>query len=155
MGRRARTFFLLLGVATVGTLLILVASRQLYTRGVQGEAKLMMSYIHTLERVYKLENSEYVYWDAFYGANAKGVDSCPQPEGAAEVGLLIAGCHRELVAPPRYAYRVLKVEPDRYRIEARSGSDQAGRSVVCFQPEGDELWESSQNMEYLLKKSCD
>lgn len=155
MGRKARSFILVLVVATLGFLLVLVASRQLFTRAVQGEAKLMMSYVHTLERVYRLENHDYVYWDSFYGANQNGVDSCPQPEGAAEIGLLIAACHREGVIPSRYAYRVVKLEPNRYRIEAKSGSDSLGRSVVCFESDQSELWTSSQNMEYALTKSCD
>lgn len=151
---KARSFLLTLLAVGIGGFLIWSFARQLFTRAVQGEAKLMMSYVHTLERVYRLEKKDYLYWDEYYGANQKGVDSCLQPESAAELGFLLPGCHREKAAIPRYAYRVVKTEGDRYAIEAKSGSDKLGRSVVCFSPRADEIWQSSQNMDYVLTKSC-
>ncbi len=154
MGHKLRMLAILMGLVGVFALLVLVASRQLFTRSVRGEAKLMMGYIHTLERVYKLENKRYMLWDKYYGAVLKGEDQCEQPEDAAEVGFLIAGCHREKSLPPRYAYRVLKDAKDHYRVEAKSGSDRQGRSYVCFSEDGNELWESRQNLEYSLVESC-
>ncbi len=154
MGHKLRMLTILMGLTGVFALLVFVASRQLYTRSVRGEAKLMMGYIHTLERVYKLENKRYMHWENFYGSILQGADQCEQPEEAAEVGFFIPGCHREKSMPPRYAYRVIQEPNDRYRIEAKSGSDKAGRSFVCFVETGTELWESRQNLEYSLIESC-
>ncbi|MBC7532799.1 MAG: hypothetical protein H7318_14600 [Oligoflexus sp.] len=147
--------FLISSVSLVGIMLMYVAYHQLYQRGLQAEAKLMISYVHTLERVYKLENKTFVFWDEPYGASLQGQDNCAQPDAAAEVGFIIAGCHRDKAPLPRYAYRIVK-EPvgDHYMVEASSGSDSHGRSFVCFQPDQQDVWQSSQNLEFNQIESC-
>ncbi|MBC7660599.1 MAG: hypothetical protein H7249_12960 [Chitinophagaceae bacterium] len=155
MGHRTRIALLLISVASVCACLGYTAYHQFYQRGVEAEAKLMMSYAHTLERVYKLENRHFIYWDALYGATENGNDNCLQPEAAAEVGFIVPGCHRASALIPRFAYRIVsESQGERYRIEAVSGSDKAGKSYVCFNSSGHELWQSSQNMEFTQVVSC-
>lgn len=155
MGHKARILMLISSTGLVGISLMYVAYHQLYLKGLQAEAKLMISYVHTLERVYKLENKHFVFWDEPYGASLHGSDNCVQPEAAAEVGFLIAGCHRDKSPLPRYAYRVLEESvDDRYRVEASSGSDKNGRSFVCFKPDQQDVWQSSQNLEFSQVVSC-
>ncbi|RZA25370.1 MAG: hypothetical protein EOP10_07035, partial [Proteobacteria bacterium] len=76
MSHKARSLLISLGLVSLGALLVFVLCRQLFIRGVHGEAKLMIGYLHTLERVYRLENKRYEYWDEYYGSNQLGVDSC-------------------------------------------------------------------------------
>ena len=155
MGHKARIMLLFIVLSLIGGSLMYAAYHQLYLRGLEAEAKLMMSYVHTLERVYKLEYRQFMFWDELYGAAQNGEDRCYQPEGAAEVGFFVPGCHREGALVPRYAYRVVKESVgDRYRIEAVSGSDKAGRSFVCFKADQHELWQSSQNLEFTQIVSC-
>lgn len=155
MGHKVRMLMLISSVTLLGCMLIYVAYHQLYLRGLQAEAKLMISYGHTLERVYKLENKHFAFWDEPYGASLLGRDNCVQPEAAAEVGFIIFGCHREKAPLPRYAYRIVK-EPigDHYRIEASSGSDSRGKSFVCFQADQQDIWQSSQNLQFNQVRSC-
>lgn len=154
MTQKLRSFLLLFLVPLGTAFLVWVLSRQMFSRAVQGEAKLMMSYVHTLERVYRLETKNYLYWEEYYGSGQAGADNCAQPEGAAELGFLLPGCHREKSAIPRYAYKVVKNSGDRYLIEAKSGSDKSGRSVVCFSSDQSEIWVSSKSMDYILAKPC-
>ncbi len=155
MGYRARLLCLGLGFFLVTLLLFYAAFHQLYLRGMQAEAKLMTSYLHTLERVYKIENKRFVYWSEPYGAMQLGVDNCRQPAAAAEVGFTVPGCHREQAPLPRYSFRVLRdATGDRLQVEARSGSDALGRSFVCFDAKGHDLWQSSQNLEFAPIESC-
>ncbi len=154
MGYKVRNAFIVITLFVLGAGLILIFSRQLFSRSVRGEAQLLIGYIHTLERVYRIETKEYAGWDQFYGSNLEGSDHCRQPESAAELGFLVAGCHKEKSNAPRYAYRVMKIGDDRYKVEAKSGSDSQKRSFVCFSPGGEEIWESTQNREINLVKSC-
>jgi hypothetical protein len=155
MGHKVRLITMLTGCIAAGVLLVYVAFHQLYQNGLQAEAKLMISYVHTLERVYKLDKKNFVFWTEPYGAMLNGRDNCAQPEAAADIGFYISGCHREGAAIPRYAYRILKESAsDRYRIEASSGSDKEGRSFVCFDSDKQNVWQSSQNLEFSQVESC-
>lgn len=155
-GYRFRTYGIIAALSLVSAPLIYAFFHQISQSAFQAEAKLMISYLHTLERVYRQENGGYAFF-SWYGAPQTGADHCPQPEGAAALGFFIHGCHQERSMPPRYTYRILDVEAPAeikplppagelpYRIEARSGSDAQQRSLVCFTPEEVELWVSSSN----------
>ncbi len=155
MGHKARIALILAGLGTVTLFFLSIAYHQLYQRGLEAEAKLMISYAHTLEKVYHLENKSYAYWSSPYGATLEGVDHCEQPDEAAAIGFSVAGCHREGAPIPRYAFHIQKLEgSDQYLIEATGGSDGQGRSLVCFQSRGREVWQSSQNLEFKQIISC-
>jgi len=155
MGHKARILLLLSSVVSVSVFLFYIAFHNVYLRGMQAEAKLMISHLHTLQRIYKFENKRYQYWLEPYGAGREGADHCEQPEAAAEVGFTIPGCHRERAPLPRYGFRVVKdAMDDRYRIEAISGSDSRGQSFICFDGEGQDVWQSSHNLEFTQTESC-
>ena len=125
--------------------------------GAQAEAKLMMSYIHTLQKAYFSENGDYVYFDSDYGASLTGADNCVQPSQAGKLGFIIRWCHEEKASPIRYAYRVIKQEIQEkpsYTIKAVSGSDSKGRSVVCVHPQDSDVWVSSPGKPHENIRSC-
>lgn len=151
---RMKLFLLCFCFGSIVSFLGYVAYHQLYLRGMQGEAKLMMSYLHTLQRVYRLEHGSFVSFDN-YGAPLRGRDNCAQPLEAARLGFLLPGCHRKGTEPPRYAYRSFFSEKgERYILQAESGSDAQKRSLVCFDKDGLDLWESRQGLDFSPLKSC-
>jgi hypothetical protein len=146
---------LALVVSTLGGLGY-VGYRQLSIRGMQAEARLLLSYMQTLQNVYHIEQGQYARFDQFYGASLQGKDQCEQPEGAARLGFLIHGCH-DLESPaPRYAYRSLPLTKPvmGYRLEAEGGTDAQGRSLICFAPDDRELWVLEQNKDIVAIQSC-
>lgn len=126
---------------------------QLYRKGLQAEARLIFSYVHTLQKVYKMEQGAYANFPA-YGAPEKGLDQCAQPLGAAQLGFLLYGCHDSDSTPPRYAYQSLEASGNSYQLEALGGSDAEGRSLVCFIPSSREELVSTQNSEIKVRVSC-
>ena len=151
---RLKLLFLFSVLGGMVGLLGYVAYHQFYQRGLQAEAKLMMSYVHTLQRVYRLENGRYVAFGP-YGAAHLGQDLCAQPEAAAELGFLLPGCHKKGALPPRYTYTSNLLEGEKqYLLRAESGSDVRGRSFVCFGEDGSEVWESSKNLSFLSVSTC-
>ncbi len=133
-----------------------VGYRQLSIRGMQAEARLLLSYMQTLQNVYHIEHGQFARFDQYYGAPILGKDQCQQPEGAARLGFLIHGCHDLKSPAPRYAYRslpLMKPQPD-YRLEAEGGTDSEGRSLICFTPEDRELWVAEQNKDIVAIQSC-
>ena len=125
--------------------------------GAQAEAKLMMSYIHTLQTAYSSENGEYIYFDSNYGASIAGADNCVQPPPAEQLGFIIRWCHEEKASPVRYAYKVLKYEVGKktsYLVRAESGSDSQGRSIVCIHPRDSDKWISSPGKPPTNEKTC-
>jgi hypothetical protein len=133
-----------------------VSYRQLSMRGMQAEARLFLSYMQTLQNVYHIEQGQYARFDQPYGAPLQGQDHCEQPEGAARLGFLIHGCHDLKSPAPRYAYRslpIMKPSPG-YRLEAEGGTDEQGRSLVCFTAEDRELWVAEQNKDIIAIQSC-
>jgi hypothetical protein len=125
-------------------------------RGMQAEARLLLSYMQTLQNVYHIEQGQYARFDRPYGAPLQGEDHCEQPEGAVQLGFILHGCHDLKSPAPRYAYRSLlqtKPRPE-YRLEAEGGTDAAGRSLVCFAPKDRELWVAEQNKDLIAIQSC-
>ncbi len=153
--RFLRYAILLIFVCLPGLLLAYFAYHQIYKKGLQAEVHLVTSYIHTLQSAYASEKGSYSTFSN-YGAPQQGQDNCMQPEGAAELGFLIPGCHELRATAPRYTFRAAEAESSRsrYRVEALSGSDALGRSFVCFGDTGQEIWESLQNKEIKPIKSC-
>lgn len=133
-----------------------VSFHQLSLRGMQAEARLLLSYMQTLQNVYHIEQGQYARFDQPYGAPLRGEDHCEQPLGAAQLGFIIHGCHDIRAAAPRYAYRSLPLGTDKnsYRLEAEAGSDAAQRSLVCFTAEEREFWVAEQNKDIIAVQSC-
>ncbi len=154
-GFRVRTYGIIIAVLLASAPLIYVFFHQMSQRAFQAEAKLMISYLHTLEKVYRQEHGAYAAF-SWYGAPQKGEDHCAQPEGAALLGFFIHGCHQERSMPPRYSYRSLDRPSESlpYRLEAKSGSDALKRSLVCFTPDQEEIWVSSSIREIEPVVSC-
>lgn len=146
---------LALVVSTLGGLGY-VGYRQLSIRGMQAEARLLLTYMQTLQNVYHIEQGQYARFDQFYGAPIQGKDQCEQPEGAARLGFLIHGCHDLKSPAPRYAYRSLPLTKPAltYRLEAEGGTDAQGRSLICFTPVDRELWVLEQNKDIVAIESC-
>ncbi len=154
--RRLKTIMGLSLLAVLTLPLFYAFYHQLYQKGLQAEARLMLSYLHTLQRVYRKEEGGYAAFD-WYGAPLAGADHCMQPIGAAQLGFLIHGCHEAEALPPRYAFRTIVASGGKeapYSLEALSGSDERGRSLVCFQELDHERWESRENQAIEPVKSC-
>lgn len=148
-----------IGLAIVSSLLGVLGYagfRQLAMRGMQAEARLLLGYMQTLQNAYHIEQGQYAQFLQLYGAPVGGQDHCEQPLGAAQLGFIIHGCHDIKSPAPRYAYRSLQVAQPKpsYRLEAESGSDAAGRSLVCFNPEDREFWVAEQNKDVGAAESC-
>ncbi len=136
--------------------LVYVSYRQLSMRGMQAEARLMLSYMQTLQNVYHIEQSQFAKFETYYGAPTQGNDNCEQPLGAAQLGFLLHGCHDIKSPAPRYAYRSLpKGESGvSFSLQAIAGSDAQGRSLVCFAAEDREFWVLEQNQDIVAIESC-
>ena len=141
------------------SLLILggVLGRVLYVtmtvRGLRAEARLMLSYLHTLQKVQSMESDKYIGFSSFYGAPISGKDNCSQPEGAARLGFLLKWCHTESPSPLRYSYR-LTLSEDNYKAEAHAGSDHSGASFVCFGHQEEDIWVVDKKKQIQRVKSC-
>lgn len=111
--------------------------------GLRAEMRLMLSYLHTLQHSYRLEEGRYAYFQQFYGAQIAGADHCLQPEGAARLGFILRWCHEEQASELRYAYQVLSLERNGeigFQAIAHSGSDANHDSFVCFFSNQLDVW---------------
>jgi len=156
--RRANVQGWLILLFTSSTLggLVYVGYRQLSMRGMQAEARLMLSYMQTLQNVYHIEQGQFAKFEAYYGASIQGKDNCEQPSEAAQLGFLLHGCHDIKSPAPRYAYRSFpKGELGvSFSLQAIAGSDAEGRSLVCFAADDREYWVLEQNQEIVAVESC-
>lgn len=145
-------------VLGVGTL-IYPTYRHFYINGLRAEARIMLTYLHTLEKVYRSESGHYAYFPEYYGANVDGHSFCQQPEGAKTLGFYLRWCHEKEAGrePVLYAYQVLPGvgDQDGYRAAAVSGSDSSGASFVCFGEREVDVWYMDQNRSITHEKSCD
>lgn len=126
---------------------------KLKVKGLESEAKLMLSHLTTLQKAYYIENNQYQSFEEFYGAQVKGGDQCRQPPGAAALGFLLKWCHQESKVPLRFAYRVLSQGSD-FSGEAVAGSDIRGGSFVCFGYDDESIWTIGTNGQLTQKKQC-
>lgn len=116
----------------------------------------MLSYIHSLESAYHLDQNQYVFFEEFYGSPIEGRDNCVQPKGAESLGFLVRWCHKNNNTPVRYAYRVLPAaDPRQFRAEAFSGSDAADQSFVCFGEHEDDAWQMNDKRQLTRTKACE
>ncbi|SMF34505.1 hypothetical protein [Pseudobacteriovorax antillogorgiicola] len=122
-------------------------------RGLRAEARLMLSYLHTLQKAQRMESDRYMSFDQFYGAPLKGQDNCQQPEGAARLGFLLKWCHSESASPLRYAYRVRETT-DGFIGEAHAGSASDGGSFVCFGFHEEDIWQIDKKRSLSHINSC-
>ncbi len=130
--------------------------RHMAIKGLQAEAHLMLSYIHSLESAYHIDNSQYVYFDAFYGSPIDGRENCMQPAGAERLGFLVRWCHKAGATPVRYAYRVTPgVGGDHFQAEAHSGSDTEDQSFICFGLHEDDVWQMDEKRVLKRTRACD
>ncbi len=157
---KLRGYWMIAGLLLVSGPLFYVLYHHLYQRGQQAEARLILTYLHTLQKVYKQESGSFAYFPS-YGAPQRGQDFCEQPFGAAQLGFAIHACHQAGALPPRYTYQSLEIKEESrgrigpsYKLEARGGSDSQRRSLVCFKANGEELWVSSTIQELEPIESC-
>ena len=145
-------------VASLGIAIGLMAAfRSFVQTGLRAEARLMTSYIATLERAYELENGKYIPFD-LYGAAQDGQTYCNQPEGAARLGFLIRWCAGQKdTEPPRYTYKVETEEKgeNRIRIFAYSGSDKKSQSFVCYGDTESDTWLMGVENQHTHLKDCE
>ena len=108
--------------------------RHLVINGLEAEAKIMLAYMHSLEAAHQMETGRYVFFSDWYGAPIDGRNNCNQPDGARDLGFMIRWCRGDGKGQMmRFAYRVVPAtNGSGFAIQARSGSDAAKESFVCF-----------------------
>lgn len=127
-----------------------------YIKGLQSEARIMLPYILSLEKIYHSEHGKYVPFIGFYGAPINGKDNCVKPKGADKIGFKLSWCETGYDAL-YFAYSVVrsKDKPEEIIVIAESGSDAKGRSFVCFGKNQKNLLHlSSHNNKIIAKESC-
>lgn len=130
--------------------------RSMVVKGLQAEAHLMLSYIHSLESAYHIDHNEYVYFNEFYGSPIDGRENCVQPAGAERLGFLVRWCHKAGATPVRYAYRVIPGSgQDQFQAEAFSGSDANDQSFICFGEHEDDVWRMDDKRDIKRTKECE
>lgn len=130
--------------------------RHMAVKGLQAEAHLMLSYIHSLESAYYIDRNQYVFFEEYYGSPIKGSENCVQPVGAEQLGFFVRWCHKEKTTPVRYAYRVVPSSSlNQFRAEAYSGSDADDRSFVCFGDDEDDAWQMDEKRQLKRTKECE
>jgi hypothetical protein len=146
-----------ISVGLAGFVLLLVPLyRHLTVTGLEAEAKIMMSYLYSLEMAYHADTGHYTYFDKWYGAPIGGTNHCNQPNGARDLGFSIRWCRGEGKSETiRFSYRVVPHpnEPNGFLIEALSGSDERQMSFVCL-TKGESHWSFDQRKTLKQAKGC-
>lgn len=150
-------------LVVVGVLLALAGLfyplyRYFYINGLRAEARVMLTYLFTLEQVYRTDAGHYVFFSEPYGANRKGQSSCQQPEGAKTLGFYLRWCHEKEAGrePILYAYRVdhKADHADGYVAQAESGTDETGASFICFGEGERDVWRIDEKKNLVHAKAC-
>ena len=144
---------LVLGIVLVSSILMRAVYISVSTSGLQAEARLMLTYLHTLQRAQSAESGKFIKFEEYYGAPILGKDNCVQPEGAAQLGFTISWCHSDKPSPVNYAYRLLSDSED-FRIQGKSGSDKNSASFVCFGYHENDIWEVRKSRQVERVSSC-
>ncbi len=111
-----------------------------------GEAKSLLTHIHTLEQSYQLDNNAYTGWSSLYGRNGANLN-CTRPNEAKEIGFQIQPCEGPV---PRYGYRVEVPNPTTsFTAKAETGAGTA--NLVC---PGDPKQILTMNQDKLLGKEA-
>jgi hypothetical protein len=125
-------------ILTILTVVLCGGGKVIYdhflVNGLRAEARIMLSYVHTLETAYHIESSRFVGFSTPYGASEGEVDNCTQPSGAAELGFILKDCQKSPLARTiRYFYQV-EVAQDEVGFTGRasSGVGLDGQSLVCL-----------------------
>jgi prepilin-type N-terminal cleavage/methylation domain-containing protein len=93
-----------------------------------GEAKSLLTHIHTLQQSYHLDNNTYQDFAVVYGRKIDRSLNCTQPPGARSIGFTIEPC----VAGdpvPRYGYQVMGATTAAFSARASTGDK--GNNLVC------------------------
>jgi len=146
---------LAIGVAILSiSLFALIFGKHMQLNSKRSEARIMLAYLHTLQRGFFLEEGRYKYFSDFYGAPLGGQSQCSRPPGARELGFMLRACERGLTKNElRYAYAVYPKESDEgkaYLAVAISGSDSDGTSKVCARSTQVDKWtiDDQRNIEH-------
>lgn len=150
-------------VLAVAVLVVLFALsipfyQNLHIKSLQAEAKVMLSYMSTLQAAYYTDSGRYLYFTDFYGAQIKGKENCERPEGAKDLGFLLRNCSKDPRAGGlRYAYKVEIVDDraDTYKATALSGSDLSGESFVCGDVDVFDTWSVDPSKEQVHEAFCE
>ncbi len=123
-----------------------MADQQLRLNGRRAEARLLLSYMATLQSAYYADKNKYVRFDDWYGAPEQGKSRCQRPLGAAELGFVIESCAKaDEQVKVRYAYRAPIKESTVFAGEGASGSDELGQSLVCLGETTQDGWRVDQS----------
>ncbi|MGE0171984.1 MAG: hypothetical protein AB7T49_04335 [Oligoflexales bacterium] len=123
--------------------------------GLQAEAKIMLSFLHSLEIAHYTESSRYVAFTA-YGAPKNGNDQCMQPAGAEELGFLLKDCQKKQISRTmRYYYEVaLENKGLDFHGRATSGSTEDSQSLICLNSLETDVWSVKVDKDLKQIQSC-
>lgn len=119
---------LMIVVGLIGVLTTMAIPRfqAFQAKAKMGEAKSLLSHLHTLEQSYQLDNNSYIGWAGVYGRTAAGALNCTRPNEVRALGFKIEPCDGPV---PRYGYSV--VNADTSKFEARAQTGDGSQNLVC------------------------
>jgi hypothetical protein len=156
-GVALKPLLIAMGILALMVLIAIPVYQNLKTKSLQAEAKVILSYISTLESAHSADTGEYIFFDEYYGSPMKGKDSCERPKGAVELGFLLRNCSKDPhVGGLRYAYRIEPVEDKNlgFKAVAVSGSDLNDGSFVCPGVAVVDKWYTNADKNYVREIAC-
>jgi len=145
-------------VVSVTTTMLYGTYYRMQLNGSRAEMRLMLTYLHTLQQSYRIDEGRYVFFNRFYGAQIAGEDHCQQPEEAARLGFILRWCHEEQAVEMRYAYQILpssSLGDQGFQAIAHSGSDGENHSFVCFFANQTDVWSITEEKALKSLRTCD
>lgn len=131
-------------------LLLIPSYKSIKEKSLQAEAKVMLSYLASLEIAYHTDNGKYVLFNEYYGAPILGIKNCHRPQGAIDLGFEIKHCQKQIkVKSIKYAYRVSgglnpqtleHTDNNMFIGFAESGSFGNGLNFVCTNSKSKDIW---------------
>ncbi|MFW7379454.1 MAG: hypothetical protein ACOH5I_11645 [Oligoflexus sp.] len=156
--RLAQKILAALIVFLISATLLYGSCYRMQLNGLRAEMRLMLSYIHTLQKSYEVDEGRFSYFEEYYGAQISGKDHCEQPEGAARLGFILHWCHEEQATELRYAYQVIPTvveDESSFLAVAHSGSDVKDRSFICYFSDQIDVWTIDEKKRLQSLRSCD
>lgn len=121
---------LMIVVGLIGVLTTMAIPRfqAFQAKAKMGEAKSLLTHIHTLQQSYHLDNNNYVDFTQYGRVATNGVLNCTQPAGAMSLGFRIEPC---VVGDPvpRYGYDSISASTSAFIARAATGD--RGYNLVC------------------------
>ena len=139
-GFTVRGLILIFGTVILLLALVFPIFHRMNIKALQAEAQLTLTYIASVESLYRIDKGKYVV----YGAQLMGRERCGIPKGAEELGFVLKSCAKDpRNGGIRYAYKVLpNANGDNFQAIAESGSDVTGESFICIGTNRVDIWQS-------------